>query len=408
MMSSRAALLLCVMLAFSVSTRGFTEAAETAPDSHRFSYELNSDMLRFDGLSAAFWMGWQAAATSLFAVGLDGASAAFGLNGPDQWFGRCALLAAFSAAGAVSSRAFSITAHDARHMEAARAIGSSSVGLVRSDNGKAMTIGEFFIESFNPAIEAGLYLYYKTGATPKETARVAGIGLDTNMLIAESISARIDRGEGHVTDCAPYVLNKLWGVPYFLETGPTSDAANYMSTLNSQGWSPVTGSAVIALNAVSCVLSGGFLSLAKGVFAYIVDGRSTVRPLSIGAGGMTVFWPELTTWLNPTCVSLQVSVDAAWQDTAFVRLGVDSPVLGNSGTPEVTVGGTVWLAGLGLGMELTSHFQGVPFLKGNMEYRFNDLLSAGVEGFYGQGNTMRELREYPNGPGASGSLKIRF
>ena len=401
MMSFRAALLLFVIFTFTASPDGFAQG-------RGLTFELDSDMLRFDAPSAAFFMGWQGTMNALFAAGLDGASGVLGLNAPDRWFGRSALLAAFSGAGVVSSRAFSITAHDARHMEAARAIGSSSVGLVRSDNGQDMTIWEFFIESFNPTIEAGLYLYYKAGSTPDQRAYIAGIGLDTNMLIAESIGARIDRGEGSVTDCAPYVLNKLWGIPYFLETGPTSDAATYMSTLNGQGWSSVTGNAVIALNTVSCLFSGGFLSLARGVLGYIVDAHSTVRPLAIDLAGMTVFWPELTTWLNPRCVSFQVSMQAAWQETAFVRLGVDAPVLGNIGTPECTVGGTVWLARLGLGVELTSHFQGVPFLKGSMEYRFSDVFSAGVEGFYGQGNTMRELREYPGGPGARGYLKTRL
>jgi hypothetical protein len=402
------ALLLCVFLAASAAHNGFTQVAEPHPDSHRLSFELDSDMLRFDALSASFWMDWQRTTDTLFAVGLDGASGALGLNNQDRWFGRFTLLAAFSAAGTVASRAFSITAHDARHMEAARAIGSSSVGLVRSDNGQSMTIGEFFLESFNPTIEAGLYFYTKVNPTPAEMAYVAGVGLDTNMLIADSISTRIDQGEGHVTDCAPYVLNKLWGVTYFLETGPTSDAGNYMGILNGQGWSSVTRDSVISLNVVSFLLSGGFLSLAKGAFDYVVDARSTVRPLGISIDGVRVFWPELTTWLNPQCVSLQVSVDAAWQDRAFVRLGVDSPVLGNIGTPEVTIGATVWLARLGLGMELTSHFQGVPFLKGSMEYRFSDVLSAGIEGFYGQRNTMRELREYPEGPGAVGYLKARL
>ena len=195
MMCPRAPLILCVILAFGASAPGFTQAASPL--------ELDSDMLRFDGLSASFWMGWQDAATSLFALGLDGASGALGFRDPDRWIGRVALLAAFAGAGTVVSRAFSITAHDARHMEAARAIGSSSVGLVRSDNGQPMTIGEFFIESFNPTIEAGLYYYTKANPTPADEAYVAGIGLDTNMLIADSISEGIDRGKGTLRIAPP-------------------------------------------------------------------------------------------------------------------------------------------------------------------------------------------------------------
>ena len=52
------------------------------------------------------------------------------------------------------------------------------MGLVRSDNGRDMSIGEFFLESFNPSIEAGLYYYVKNNPTLDEKARVAGAGLD--------------------------------------------------------------------------------------------------------------------------------------------------------------------------------------------------------------------------------------
>ncbi len=58
-------------------------------------------------------------------------------------------------------------------------------------------------------------------------------------------------------DVAPYLLNKLWGITYFLETGPTSDAANYMDLVKEQGYSGVTANGAIFLNTACCLLSGG-------------------------------------------------------------------------------------------------------------------------------------------------------
>ena len=83
-------------------------------------------------------------------------------------------LAVFSFSGFVVNRAFSLTAHDTSHMEAARAIGASSVGLVRESNGEAMGIGEFFLEAFDFTSEPGLYWYTKSGLTWDEETRVLG------------------------------------------------------------------------------------------------------------------------------------------------------------------------------------------------------------------------------------------
>jgi hypothetical protein len=229
------------------------------------------------------------------------------------------------------------------------------------------------------------------------------------MLIADSIAGRIIRGEGNVMDIAPYVLNKTWGIGYFMETGLTSDAANYMTLLRGQGYDSVTRDSVIALTAATCLLSGGMLSLAMGGIDYIACSRSAIRPLGISIGDTSLYWPELTTWLNPQNVSLRVLVNAAWREIFFARLGIEAPVLGNTGVnPEVTIGVTIWISSVGLGMDVTSQFDGFPFLKGRAELRLSGMFSAGIEGFYGEGTTMSEVREYPLGPGASVFLTASF
>ena len=403
-----AVLATCLLLGTFASTNG--NAQDTRVPDHRLLYfPLNTDMVMFDSPSTRLFLGWQRNTNTLFQIGLDSVSQYFDLHRSGQELIRFGVLTLFTGAGLIVNQAFSLTAHDESHMEAARAIGASGVSLVRSSNGQEMGIWEFFLEAFNFTSEPGLYAYSKDNPTLNEQAYVAGEGLDTNMVIADMISRKINEGAGHITDLAPYMLNKLWGISYFVETGPTSDASNYMNLLNDRGYGTVTRRNVIFLNAASCLLSGGFLNLMRGTYNFIVEGDSMVKPLELRIGEVSVFWPELTTWLNSDNTSLLVSVDAAWRDIVLMRVGIDSPILGNTRVnPELTFGVRVKIHRLSLGMELTSQFVRLPFFMGSTEFDLSDMFSVGVEGYYGERNTMREQREYPLGPGAVGFVKAKL
>jgi len=366
-------------------------------------------MVMFGLPSMRLFFGWQENANALFQLGLDSVSDYFDLHRPGKELFRFGVLSLFAGAGYIVNQAFSLTAHDERHMETARSIGAWGVSLVRTSNGQEMSIWEFLLEAFNFTSEPGLYTYSKDNPTLNEQAYVASEGLNTNMLIADMISRKINEGAGHITDLAPYLLNKLWGINYFLETGPTSDAGNYVNLLNEQGYSKVARGNIIFLHAASCLLSSGFLSLTRGTYDFIVEGESMVKPLGLRIGEVSVFWPELTTWLNSDNVSLLVSVDASWQNIVFMRAGIDSPILGGIDVnPELTFGVGVKIHSLSLGMEFTSHFVKLPFFIGSAELDLSDMFSVGVEGFYGERNTMRELREYPHGPGAVGFIEVKL
>ena len=370
---------------------------------------MNTDMLRLDAPSSRLFLGLQRDLDALFRIGLEGTADLLGLGRAERAVGRFGLLAVFAGVNAVASRAFSITAHDAAHMEAALAVGASRAWMVRSsDPGQEMGIWEFLLEAFIPTREPGLYVYQMASPTLAEQARVAGEGLDTNLAIAASIARRIDEGEGHVMDLAPYLLNKLWGIGYFLETGPTSDAGQYVGLLNQQGFPAVTREAVIGLHAASCLVSGGFLGLLAGARNFIVNSDAAVKPLGLRVGDATVYWPEATTWLNPDSVSVLVSTHVAWSGLLRSWAGIDLPVLGNTGSPEITVGSGCSVGIMIFGAELTTRSLGFPFLKGSVEVRVGGRCSMGIEGFYGEGNTMRELREYPAGPGAAAFLRARL
>jgi hypothetical protein len=371
--------------------------------------ELNTDMVLFSDPSSRFFLGWQHDVNALFQAGFDGVTGFFELRKTDRWLERLGVLAVFSGASLVANRAFSLTAHDASHMEAARAVGATSVGLVREDNGRPMGIGEFFLEAFNFTSEPGLYWYFKSGVTWDEESRVAGEGLDTNMLTASAVGTKINEGGGHVTDLAPYLLNKTWGIGYFMETGPTSDGGNYVALLDQHGYPSVTATNIILLHASSCMVSGGFLSLLGGTWGYLARGDVAVGPLELDTGDVRVFWPEVTTWLNKDNVSVSVLAEAAWRRVAFFTVGVDTPVLGNLRAPaELTLGARGKIQVLSVGLEVTTGFANVPFVQGSVGVDVGEHASVGLQGHYGQGNTMRESREYPLGPGAGAFMRATF
>jgi hypothetical protein len=397
----------CFLFAACAAANGYADDARSS--NHRGAlFQVSTDMVMFGSPSTSLFLGWQQDANALLRVGLDGVADHFDLLGPGSELSRFFTLAAFAGAGYVVNQAFSLTAHDERHMDAARALGATGVTLVRIDSGQEMTVWQFLLEAFS-FTEPGLYAYSLASPTQADLAYVSAAGLDTNMLIADTISRNIDEGEGHVTDLAPYLLNKLWGIGYVQQTGPTSDAGNYVIELNAQGYYAVTKANIISLHVLSFFLSGGFLGLVRGTYDFVFSGESTVTPLGLSIGDVSVFWPELTTWLNSDNVSFLVSLDAAWRNTVMLRAGMDTPVLGNtSANPELTFGVTAKIQRVTLAMEITSRFVGVPLCIGSIEVALSDVSSLRLEGHYEEGNTMRERREYPLGPGVAGVIMFRL
>jgi hypothetical protein len=108
-------------------------------------------------------------------------------------------------------------------------------------------------------------------------------------------------------------------------------------------------------------------------------------------------------------VSFLAWVDMAVGSHVFLATGIESPVLGNmNGYPELTFDTSDRLGAMALGAGLTSRLVGVPFVYGSAEVVLRDSFSLGVEGHYGQGNTLREWREHPLGPGAQVFAKPAF
>jgi hypothetical protein len=381
-------------------------AVRTAADG--IDLQLENPMLMFDAPSTRLFLGWQSAANTLLQAGLVGVSDMIHVNPAADGLLRAATLALFTGAGLIVNQAFSLTAHDQSHMEAARAIGATNIGLVRS-SGQSMSLWQFFWEAFNFTAEPGLYTYYKVSPSLTELAYVSGEGLDTNMLIADMISRKINGGSGGITDLAPYMLNKVWGINYFLVSGSTSDSENYMIQVNGQGHGRLDRETIIGLHAASLLLSGGFLSLAKGTWEYIFLGESSLTPLQVPVGDLRLFWPEVTTWLNPDNVSLQVMFSAAWKDFLSVRAGLDTAVLGQTAAnPEATLGVEAAAGRFTIGAEVTTRFARLPFMLASLRFSASNSVSLGIEGYYGEKNTMRELREFPLGPGAVGYVKVRL
>ena len=125
---------LCLLLTFCALWKG--GAQEVSATDHRSPvFELNTDMPEFDAPSTRLFLGWQRNVNALFQLGLDGVSGYLDPHRPDQALPRFGVLSLFTGVSLIVNGAFSLTAHDESHMEAARAIGASSVSLVR-DNGQ--------------------------------------------------------------------------------------------------------------------------------------------------------------------------------------------------------------------------------------------------------------------------------
>lgn len=357
-------------------------------------------MLGFADPTSPLLMGWQANVNSAIGMALDGVTDAVHLRKTGQPVERAGLLLLFSGVSAFVNRPFSLTAHELRHMETARSIGASHVAIVEPGTANEISVGQFFLRSFVSASDPGLYEYVRPGATLNAQAYVAGAGLNANLQIAESISSRIVAGLGQVTDLSPYLWNKLWGINYFLDTGPYSDAARYLDLLEQEGFGSISARSVVFLHSASLVLSGGFLALAAAQYEFLASGRSSVVPLALELQRVTFYWPEMTTWLNPDNISLELSEYAAIGDHVLLGVAIDQPTLGNLSQPtEFTVEPALTLAPVRIGLGTTFDFSGVPFLLGRCELLMGRHFLIGIEGHWGRGDTMRELREFPLGSG---------
>ena len=175
-------------------------AAQQNPPTQRVParFVVTGDMVNFASPSSYMFIGWMTNANCLIQIGFDATSNILRLQRPERYLSRVGVAALFGSVSLLVDRAFSLTAHDAAHMDAARSIGSTYVALVTPNAEAEMSIWDFLLYSFDPTREPGLYLYEKPHLTYREHAFVAGAGLDTNLLIASKMADKVVRGEGHL------------------------------------------------------------------------------------------------------------------------------------------------------------------------------------------------------------------
>jgi hypothetical protein len=100
--------------------------------------ELTSDMVVFNAPTAGMFLGWQRNANALAQFGFDAEMNVANLRRPDRPLGRLGVFALFSGASLVVNWAFSLTAHDEAHLDAARSIGATSAYLVSVSGGQSL------------------------------------------------------------------------------------------------------------------------------------------------------------------------------------------------------------------------------------------------------------------------------
>jgi len=398
-----------VLLAF--NTYYSANAAETplSGQKSRTLFELNSDMIMFANPTSKLVTGWQNNFNALLQTGFDAGCDVLDLKDSGRKLERTGYLLVFMGVSIFFNNGFSLTAHDLAHMETARAIGGSNIKLTKHESSAEISVLYFFLNSFGYGSEPGEYNYIKNNQTPIEGAYVTGQGLNTNFIIADNISQKINRQRGQISDIPPYLLNKAWGMHYFTGNGPLDDGSNYINFLHKQGFEQVHKKRIIYLNAASLVLSGGSINAVNGTYDFITTGRTDVEPAGIKAGRLNVFWPEITTWLNQDNVSISNTINIKWGNNITILFSNDTPVLGKTDqATDFTIGSEIKIARLTPEIYITSGFNGFPFIKGGFKYDMTGTFSAGITGFYGRKNTMCELREHPSGPGGVVFLRVQI
>ena len=141
-MKKRGVILAACLLAAALAPGNGCAQEAPGPAHRNLIFPIDTSMVMFGSPTTRFFLGWQQDANAAFQLGLDGVVSWLDLWGPHKELQRFAVLAVFSGAGLIVNQAFSLTAHDESHLEAARAIGATNVMLVRSSDNQQMGIGD--------------------------------------------------------------------------------------------------------------------------------------------------------------------------------------------------------------------------------------------------------------------------
>ncbi|MFH1429226.1 MAG: hypothetical protein ABIH39_05730 [Candidatus Margulisiibacteriota bacterium] len=273
------------------------------------------------------------------------------------------------------------------------------------------------------------------GVFDEAMARIAQAGINGNTLFANSLIQEAQKNEFlDVSEVIYYMWNKLYGAAYTrvsmaADDGPDKEANpgqkkgdidRAIESVKAQGFY-ISKEDIYRHQRLTTLCSGGFLTfMLKAMPSYVLKGEKGVEPLHIKLGGLKVYWPEFSTFLNPGGISLNTQVGLRFDPDTYLSLGFETLTTRSAidkskvdKSSEISIGINKDFNKYGLSAELTANDKGGRLfgLGGYRDLAKHFRLGANIS--YGKNDTYKELREcaHPyddNGPFIEGKITTAY
>ncbi|MEE9273575.1 MAG: hypothetical protein V3U57_09970 [Robiginitomaculum sp.] len=239
-----------------------------------------------------------------------------------------------------------------------------------------------------------------------------GAGLNLNTFLAEQSFHNMLRSERPVTESISYLTNKVFPIIYFIADGKIGgDPSMYIEALSWLG-PKLTKEQVQKYNLATTILSNGFISSVRSVPKYF-SANQTVALLkydtTFGGRDTSIYWPEFSTYLNGTGVSVQGEVFAKISGYGLFGLALEKNVLGKNEGMDITASFATSLGKWHPEGSLTLNTQEGVFVTLGGDYTVNDRFSVTAKMYSSGKGTLRGDRLVPQDKhGGYVGVKVNF
>jgi hypothetical protein len=239
-----------------------------------------------------------------------------------------------------------------------------------------------------------------------------GAGLNLNTFLAEQSFNNMLKTERPVTESISYLTNKSFSSIYFQADGAIGgDPSDYLAELSLLG-TPITKGQVQKYNLATMVLSNGFISSVRSLPKYF-NANQTVALLkydaTFGGRDTSIYWPEFSTYLNGTGVSVQGEVFAKVSGYGLFGLALEKNVLGQSEGMDITASFATSFGKWHPEGSLTLNTQEGTFATFGGDYSVNDRFSLTAKVYSSGKGTLRGDRLVPeDNNGGYVGVKVNF
>ena len=252
------------------------------------------------------------------------------------------------------------------------------------------------------------------GVYPKQRDLIesVGAGLNLNTFLAEQSYHNMLRTDAPITEGVSYLTNKSFMPIYFHVDGAIGgDPSDYIFELSKLGVQ-ISKSQIQKYNIATILLSNGFLSSVRSLPKYY-SAQQSISLLKydtvIGGRNISIYWPEFSTYLNGTGVSVQGEVFAKVSNYGLFGLALEKNVLGRDEGVDVTASFAKPFKRWQPEVSLTVNTQGGAFVTFGGDYMLSDRFSLTAKLYSGGKGTLRGSRLIPQSKyGGFIGAKIHF